>query len=201
MKTLKIVLEGEAPVKKSQRKAAWTRTDKKTGAIVPLKTKASWYSKAWTTYGALAIQRLYAWKEIVRRTEDIKFPLCGEYVISMVFFRSTVLTATLDLDNLMGGIMDILAGNSGIDLKGKHWKITQDSYKILNDDSVIHMKSPGASTCFYSPSNPHTEIFISDFDLKTYGEVFKLWHPNAELGWIPTQQTNLFANNTLLDDL
>ena len=201
MKTLKIVLEDEAPIKKKARKSSWTYTDNKTGAILPRQSPISWYSKAWRKYGVLAIQRLYAWKQVVEKTEDIKFPLRGEYVISIVFFRKTVLTATIDLENLEGGILDILAGNSGIDLSAKHWKIDHSDYKILNDDSIIHVKNHGASACFYSPSNPHTEIFISDFDLVTYAKVFQLWHPQAKLGWIPTQQTNLFQNSTLLDDL
>ena len=201
MKTIKIVLEGEAPVKKNQRTSAWTRTDKATGNIIPLKKKASWYSKAWTTYGTLAIQRLYHIREVIKRTEGNIFPLRGEYVVSMVFFRKTVLTSKLDLDNLVQGIVDILAGNSGINLSAKHWKIDHDDYKILNDDSIMHIKSLGSSTCFYSPSNPHTEIFISDFDLKVYSEVFKLWHPQAEIGWMPEQQRSLFKEDNLLDQL
>jgi len=201
MKTFKIVLEDEAPVKKNQRKEAWTRKDKKTGVITPLNFKASWYTKAWNKYAALAIQRLYKWRQIVEKIEKIKFPLKGEYVVSMVFFRSTVLTSKLDLDNLEGGILDILAGNSGIDLSAAKWKIDHNDYKILNDDSVTHVKNHGCSICFYAPSNPHTEIFISEFDLAKYGEIFKLWHPGAQLGWIPPQQTHLFQENDLLDNL
>ena len=205
MKTLKIVLEGEAPVKKNQRKEAWTKKDKKTGVIKALKFKASWYTPIWNDYAALAIQRLYKWKQIVlKQTGVIRFPLRGEFVVSMVFFRRKTLETKLDLDNLEGGILDILAGNSGVKLDAAKWKIDHEDYKILHDDSIEFVRSHGASTCFYAPTNPHTEVFISDFTLEKYSEVFKIWHPQAELGWMPTNTPSLFEGDKItnpLDDL
>lgn len=202
MKTLKIVLEGEAPVKKNQRKESWTRTDKNTGQRYPLKFKASWYTKVWTNYATEAVQRLYTWKEVVQKqTGVIKFPISGEYVVSMIFFRKKVLETKVDLDNLVGGILDILCGNSGLKMDANYWKIDHEDYQILSDDRIEVVKTHGASTCFYAPTNPHTEIFISDFTLEQYSKVFKIYHPQAELGWMPNATPSLFPEKSILDDL
>lgn len=192
--TYKIVLEREAPVKKNQANSAWTRKDK-SGNIIPLKAKATWYSKAWIEYAKFAIQRLYTWKQIVEKQHNVKFPLEGEYVVSMIFFRKSIPTdykSKLDLDNLIAGILDILTGTSGLKLPKKS-PIDHSDYKVLADDSVVYVKNHGCSTCFLNPNNPHTEIFISDFNMKTFGEVFRLWHPDAELGWLPAGQSSLFT--------
>jgi len=198
MTTYKIVLPNEAPIKKNQAKSAWTRKDKN-GNIIPLSNKATWYSKSWNTYAKLAVQRLYVWKQVVTKKyiDNLPhrklFPLTGQYVVSMIFFRTSVLKK-IDLENLEGGILDILAGNSGLKIPKKS-AITHEDYKIFADDSIEFIKNHGASTCFLNPTNPHTEIFISEFTLDKFREVFKLWHPDATLGWIPD---SLFNNTELI---
>jgi hypothetical protein len=201
----KIVIPGEAPVKKNARKEAFTRKDKKTGEFVALKFPISYYTESYREWAGIMVQRLIKWKR--SNPERLVFPLRDQYVCTMLFFYKTNLYlehkeskgkgdgTTLDLSNLYDSILDILAGNSGL-VFPKRSGITHEDYRIITDDSLAYIKNHGASYVFQDYGNPRTEVFISDFKLSYIADIMKLCHPGLEVGYLPEPeeqpQVNLF---------
>jgi hypothetical protein len=210
MTNFKIVIPGEAPVKKNNRKESYTRVDKKTGERVALSFPISWYTPTYNEWAGSMVQRLIKWKR--SNPERLNFPLKGQYVCTMLFFYKTHLYlehkeqkgkgdgTTLDLSNLYDSILDTLAGNSGLTFPKKA-NIFHEDYRIIADDSVAYIKNHGASYVFQDYGNPRTEIFISDFKLSHIADIMKLCHPGLEVGYIPEPdiqpQVSMFPLTTL----
>lgn len=180
----KLIIPGEAPVKKNARKQAFTRKDKATGVYKSLNFPISYYSKEYNEWAWIAIQYLKAWKK-----KNIVITLEGEYVCTMWFFRSTSFNTsgkkgrgsgqTIDLQNLYDSILDCLAGNSGIAIP-KKLNMEHSDYQIITDDSFAFIRSHGASHIFYDPINPRTEVFLTPFRLDMLTKSMEIFHPRLK---------------------
>ncbi len=201
MINLKIVLPGECPIKKNCMGELWFRKDKATGLKIPLKQPVKYYSQAYVEWAEGAVQHLFVWKQ---RQSDFKI-LSGSYFITFLFFRKTSMEQVIDLSNLYEAPQDVLQGKAGnfLDMvktiKGiRHIvKYDHDRYKILAEDSHQYITSHGASHIFYDPLNPRTEIYISEFNLQKLFEVFKLIHPDQEIGYQKPEEPKLPGLDTL----
>ena len=180
MKSIFLTVPNQAPVKKNNRKEAYTRKDKKTGVYMPLRFPISYYTPSYNEWAWNAVQYMRSWKE--------KNPtmIQSEIVATMWFFRKTDLSQVIDLQNLYDSICDLLAGNSGINLP-KSLHMEHSDYQILSDDSFQFLKSHGISHIFQDKLNPRTEVFISDFKLPMINEAFKIFHPDIDRNSIITE--------------
>jgi len=138
-RNFRIVLPGQAPIKKNSMGEMWFRTDKKTNAKIPLKAPIKYYSKAYTSWAKKNVIVLGNWKQ--QHEEEFSLPLSGAYIITFLFFRRT--NERIDLSNLYEGVQDLLTGHAGNFLdktttKGgvkRKIKFNHDLYKIFDDDN------------------------------------------------------------------
>lgn len=195
MDNIKLILPGDCIVKKNSSGELWFRTDKKTGRKIPLPQPIHYWSPAYQEWAKKAVSAITVWKT---KNPDFKL-LTGRYIVTFFFFRGT--RGRVDISNLLESPQDVLAGNAGKFLNkvkivnGKKTVIEYDhnSYKILADDNCDVLVNHGATRVFYSPSNPHTEIFISPFTDDMTGKVFSICHPGMEIGDVK-EEPSLFPN-------
>jgi len=184
-----ITLQGNCPIKKNAAGKLWFRTDPKTKAKIPLKFPIIYYQDNYTKWAKEAVQHLIAWKQKC----PVRFPLSGSYFVSFWIWRDTknVLEESkgkIDLSNLIEAPQDVLAGSAGSFLDTKGHKFDHSLYQIFSDDNVNIITSLGTSKTFYTPVNPHTDIFISPFSLDKFAKVHKYIHsldPPPEIDDVP----------------
>lgn len=157
---LKIILPGEARVKKNSQTISYIYEDKfgklkirmtSDGRFAPV----TYYTKAYNTWAKDAMQALMVFKS---KHSDIKFPLDGKYNLCCRFFSRE--DKVVDLSALYEGVQDCLIGKSGVSKDS----IPGNLYQIIQDDSVRFIGSHDGSRYIYLPAEePRTEIIITDF--------------------------------------
>ena len=111
MTPIKLVIKGQPIVKKNTMKTQWFRYIKGRGGItqkIPLEFPLKFYTPVYLTWAKKAVERLIIYKQQNMQ----KYPITEPVVISVVFFLKS--DAKVDLSNLIEGIQDVLAGDSGL---------------------------------------------------------------------------------------
>jgi hypothetical protein len=176
---LQITIKGEVMVKKNSMGELWYRWEKPKGGgapkKIPLSKPVKYYSKQYNKWARSAISELAVWKtaQVIQHPE-LTFPIKTPVMVWYVFFQKS--KRTVDLSNLIAGVDDLLAGNSGLKLKNS----THSSYKILDDDSGEIIKV-SHSSYFVDYMNPRLDVFICDYDLKKYTQAFQSLYPGMAI--------------------
>lgn len=157
---IKLVFPGNCIVKKNSAKSVGFRKDKN-GNFNIIKTKNGvpinlhYYSDAYKKWATEAIKVCHLFKFKYR--DIMSFPITDRMNLQCLFYfdRNT----QCDLSNLYEGVQDVLAGNAGVSVKG----IDENSYKIIQDDSVRFIGSHDGSRFLLDYTNPRTEVIIKPF--------------------------------------
>lgn len=210
MINFKLIIKGNCIVKKNTTGEQWYYTKKLGGGAtqkIPLNAPIKYYKKAYTDWAKEAVQTLIIFKNDLElgKIQPIgeiqypdKLPITDPVFFTCMFFvdRKT----KIDLTNLLEAPQDVLTGNAGnfldktrtIDKKKHKIKFDHSKYQIIEDDNYKFIPNLGGSRILYDPSNPRTEIFISSFNDKKYGEIFNMIHPGLVVSSGVEDQTNLF---------
>lgn len=159
---IKLVFPGNCIVKKNSAKSVGFRKDKE-GKFNIIKSKNGvpinlhYYSDAYKAWAKEAVKACHSFKYMNR--DVIKFPIADRLNLKCIFWfdRNT----QCDMSNLYEGVQDVLAGNSGISLRG----ISDESYRIIEDDSVRFIGSHDGSRFLLDYTNPRTEVYLQPFKL------------------------------------
>ena len=207
MINFKLVIPGNAIVKKNTTGQLWFRTVKDGGLVrkIPLAVPIVYYSEAYQNWAKQAVQTLGVFKSNLFLSNGklpdeniLRLPISEPIIVTYVFFISD--KRRVDLSNLIEAPQDVLAGNAGNFLDAHRTvnkeKITiqydHTKYQIIADDNREIVKNYGGSTIMYDPRSPRTEIFISSFDLSKWKQVMDACHPDLKLGAVSeTPQLNL----------
>lgn len=188
-----IRLEGNCPIKKNAAGKIWYRDGK------PLKFPIIYYQANYQKWAKEGVQHLMAFKQ---KFTAVKFPLTGSYFVSFWMWRDTrnVLEeskAKIDMSNLIEAPQDLLAGNAGNFLDTGKRKFDHSLYQILADDNCNIITSLGTSRVFYTPDDPHTDIFISPFSLDKFAKIHKFIHSIDPVPEIDDVPLDLFGRKKL----
>ena len=184
MNNFKIILPGEAPVKKNSMGKMHYSVNKKTGVKIPLTHPYTYYSKAYVLWAKRAVLTLVNWKR--NNPANLKLPLANPLIITLLFFRKH--KGRIDLSNLYEGSQDLLGGTAGNFLdkvkRGKKLKFNHEHYKVLADDNTDIIVNHGASKIFHVPFEEmcRTEIFFTLYDHDKWEYIFKYLYPDLEIG-------------------
>lgn len=192
-----IRLEGNCPIKKNDVDKIWYRMQG--GKKVYLPYPLVYYNKRYTDWAKIAVQRLISFKE---KFTAVNFPLKGSYFVSFWIWRNTknVLEETkskIDLSNLIEAPQDLLSGSAGNFLDTGKRKFDHSLYQILEDDNCNIVTSLGTSRVFYTPNDPHTDIFISPFSLDKFAKIHKYIHSIDPVPEIDDVPLDLFGKKKL----
>ena len=160
MQEIKLVFPGICPVKKNTMGTSYYYKDKngnkrlrmKNGIIIPL----HFYSDKWKDFAKSAMIVCYNFKV---KHPEITFPIEGKMNIKFLFYFND--DRVRDIFNLYEGIPDILAGNSGIEIKS----LPPSAYQIIADDNSRYIGSTDGSRCLLDFISPRTELYISDYKI------------------------------------
>jgi len=151
---IKIVIPGNAIVKKNSKKTSLYRKDKRSGRIIPLSKPVTYYSKQYNEWSKGAVQACAIAKT---KHPEIIFPITSRIILKMLFFFNK--NMRIDLSNLYEGVQDVITGNC------HSVSIPNSIYKILEDDSVRFIMGHDGSRFLLDYKNPHTEIYLYPYIL------------------------------------
>lgn len=151
---IKIVIPGNAIVKKNSKKTSLFTKSKKTGRLIQLKRPITYYSKQYNEWSKDAVQ---ACAIVKTKHPKIIFPITTRIILKMLFFFDK--NIKVDLSNLYEGVQDIITGNC------HSVNIPNNLYKILEDDSVRFILGHDGSRFLLDQLNPRTEVYLIPFKL------------------------------------
>src|SRR5690554_3825632 len=145
MNKIHITLPGNLPIKKNSSKTTFFQKVKGGGKKLR-QTPIHYYQPEWKEYAKSAIQRLAVYKT---HHPEIEFPIRKQINLRCLIYRDNFRDA--DITNLVQGIEDLLAGNSGVD---KDFNINPSIYQILEDDNLRFIGSLDGTRCLIDLVNP-----------------------------------------------
>ena len=152
---IKLVIPGNAIVKKNTAKTSLFMRDKRSGKLIARPAPVHYYSEEYIRWAADAMQICYNFKN---KHPEIPFPLSDRVNLKCMFYYNKLIT--VDQSALYEGLQDVLAGKSG--LKDKSYlSLHPESYQILLDDSVRYVGGHDGSRWVLEYINPRTEITIT----------------------------------------
>lgn len=161
MQQMKLVFDGYVPVKKNTAGTSYYYKDKNgnkrlrvkaDGSVIPL----HFYSDKYKEWAKSAMVTCYNFRIT---HPEIQFPLEYKMNLKCLFFFKD--DRIRDLSNLYEGVQDVLAGNSGVDIK----TLPPLVYQIIADDNTRYIGSHDGSRVLLDFINERVEVTISDYIL------------------------------------
>lgn len=159
MTPIKIIIPGYCPVKKNTSGTSFYYKDKSgnkrlrtkaDGTVIPL----HFYSQIYQDWAKSAMIVCYNFRVA---HPEITFPIQEKLNVKCLFFYDD--ERKRDLSNLLEAPMDVLSGNSGVDIK----VLPPSAYQIIADDNSKHVGSFDGTRVLLDFINMRVEITLTDY--------------------------------------
>jgi len=205
-------IKGSAPIKKNNMGELWYKTikDPRSGAVkkIPLGVPVRYYKTAYKDWAKSAAGSLAVWKnnwQLMKENNTLpegyptSLPITTPLVISCHFYINH--NRKVDISNLVQGTHDLLIGSAGNFLGTKAKPFDHNLYKIIHDDNKDYMKNLGSTVVFFDKGNPRTDIFITEFSLRKWGQIHSILHPGLAPNTLGSDEPKLAFDNNPYGDL
>jgi len=145
-----IIIPQQPIVKKNTSKTAFTQKSK--NGTLTMRTKPiHYYTQAYKDWAMNAVKACSDYKNL---HTNICFPIDIKMNLKCWFFMGT--QGIVDGSALYEGVQDVLCGKAGINFPPQ-------VYQIIADDNTRYIGSHDGSRFIYSPTNPHTELWLTPY--------------------------------------